>query len=165
MNEASKARLRLWIRLLGLTRRIEGDLREKLRNEFATTLPRFDVMAALYRFPEGLKMSELSSVLHVSNGNVTGIVNRLVADGLVAREVVENDRRTFRVSLLPDGADEFERQAEAHERWINGHLAMVEHDRADRLVALMNAMAAQDTDEAINDAIDNEMIAEVIDAQ
>lgn len=165
MNEASKARLRLWIRLLDLTRRIEGDLREKLRTEFATTLPRFDVMAALYRFPEGLKMSELSSVLHVSNGNVTGIVNRLVADGLVAREVVENDRRTFRVSLLPDGADEFERQAEAHERWINGHLAMVEHDRADRLIALMNAMAAQDNLEAINDAIDNEVIAEVTDAQ
>lgn len=161
MNEASKARLRLWIRLLDLTRRVEVDLREKLRTEFETTLPRFDVMAALYRFPDGLKMSELSSVLHVSNGNVTGIVNRLVADGLVAREVVESDRRTFRVSLLPDGITEFEHQAEAHERWINEHLAMVEHDRADRLVALMNAMAAQDHD----DVMEDEIMAEIMNAQ
>lgn len=160
MNEASKARLRLWIRLLDLTRRIEGDLREKLRTEFETTLPRFDVMAALYRFPDGLKMSDLSSVLHVSNGNVTGIVNRLVDDGLVAREVVPNDRRTFRVSLLPAGITEFEHQAAAHERWINDHLAMVEHDRADRLVDLMNAMAAQDN----VDDIDDEIIAKVMNA-
>src|SRR5690606_31303841 len=72
----SKARLRLWLRLLAVTRMVEGELRERLRG-LETTLPRFDVMAALSRAPDGLKMTELSNVLRVSNGNVTGIVDRL----------------------------------------------------------------------------------------
>ena len=74
-SESARARLRLWLRLLKSTRSVEADLRERLRREFASTLPRFDVMAALSRFEMGLKMSEISGVLRVSNGNVTGIAD------------------------------------------------------------------------------------------
>lgn len=74
---AAKDRVRLWLRLLKVVRGIEGELRENLRREHNTTLPRFDVMSALSRHPEGLKMSQLSGVLRVSNGNVTGIADRL----------------------------------------------------------------------------------------
>ena len=81
-DPASKERLRLWLRILSAQRVIENEVRERLRVEHDTTLPRFDVMAALYRNEEGLKMSELSGELRVSNGNVTGIVDRLVNDGL-----------------------------------------------------------------------------------
>ena len=80
---SAKTRLRLWLRLLKVTRSVENDIREKLRVEFGSTLPRFDVLAALYQFPKGLRMSELSGLLKVSNGNVTGIVDRLVKDGLI----------------------------------------------------------------------------------
>ncbi|RUW43836.1 MarR family transcriptional regulator, partial [Mesorhizobium sp. M1A.F.Ca.ET.072.01.1.1] len=80
-----KDRLRLWIRLLRASRTIEAELRERLKKEFDTTLPRFDVMAALYRSPEGMLMSDLSRFLLVSNGNITGIVDRLVSEGLVTR--------------------------------------------------------------------------------
>ena len=89
----SKTRLRLWLRLLKLTSGIEGELRRKLRDEHDTTLPRFDVMAALARYPDGLKMSDLSRYLKVSNGNVTGIVDRLVEDGLALRVAVPGDKR------------------------------------------------------------------------
>ena len=82
---ASKEKLRLWIRLLRTSRIIEGELRDRLSQEFDTTLPRFDVMAALYRTPDGMLMSDLSRFLLVSNGNVTGIVDRLVSEGLVQR--------------------------------------------------------------------------------
>ncbi len=82
---ASKARLRLWLRILSASRLIEAELRERLREDCDTTLPRFDVLAALYRSGDGLKMSELSGVLMVSNGNVTGIVDRLAIEGLVVR--------------------------------------------------------------------------------
>lgn len=140
---ASKTRLRLWLRLLKMTRAIEGDIRDKLRTEFATTLPRFDVMSALSRHPDGLRMSELSSVLRVSNGNVTGIVERLVEDGLVARDPVPNDRRAFRVRLLPGGVTEFERQAAAHEAWIDAHLGLIPEERANRLIALISEMDTQ----------------------
>ncbi|MGN6268596.1 MAG: MarR family winged helix-turn-helix transcriptional regulator [Sphingomonas sp.] len=114
-----KARLRLWVRLLRLSRSIEGDLRERFKARFATTLPRFDVMAALWRAPEGMMMSELSRFLLVSNGNVTGIVDRLVADGLVARAAREGDRRASVVRLTAAGRDTFEAMAAAHAEWID----------------------------------------------
>ena len=115
----AKMRLRLWLRLLKVSRRIEAELRENLRCEFATTLPRFDVMAVLTRSEGGLKMSELSGVLRVSNGNVTGIVDRLVADGTVVRKAVPGDRRASLVCLTRKGRAEFCRQAEAHEGWVD----------------------------------------------
>ncbi len=118
LEDASKERLRLWLRLLKTTRGIEAQLRENFRNEFDTTLPRFDVMAALSRFDDGLKMSEISGVLRVSNGNVTGIVDRLADDGLLVRVPVPGDRRAHRVRMTQKGREEFARQAAAHEVWI-----------------------------------------------
>ncbi|SLN24504.1 MarR family winged helix-turn-helix transcriptional regulator [Ruegeria meonggei] len=118
LEDASKERLRLWLRLLKTTRGIEAQLRENFRTEFDTTLPRFDVMAALSRFEDGLKMSQISGVLRVSNGNVTGIVDRLAEDGLLVRVPVPGDRRAHRVRMTRKGREEFARQAAAHEAWI-----------------------------------------------
>jgi DNA-binding MarR family transcriptional regulator len=138
----SKARLRLWLRLLKASKLIETELRERMRRELDTTLPRFDVMAALSRNPEGLKMSALSGVLKVSNGNVTGIVERLVEDGFVRRDAVENDRRAFLAKLTDAGRAEFARQAEAHEAWVDELLDDVEPERAERLAQLLGEVAA-----------------------
>lgn len=130
---ASKARLRLWIRLLRVTRLLDGELRERLRREFDATLPRFDVMAALYRAPEGMIMSEVSRFLLVSNGNVTGIVSRLVGDGLVLRAQRRDDRRTSIVRLTKKGRDRFEEMAAAHESWIDELLGGMTREEADEL--------------------------------
>ena len=110
-ESAEKTRLRLWLKLLKVSRQIEGELRDNFRGEFSTTLPRFDVMAALYRFPKGLRMNELSAVLKVSNGNVTGIVDRLVNDSFIVRVAVPGDRRALLVQLTPAGKKEFLQQA------------------------------------------------------
>ena len=118
ISKDSKERLRLWIRLLRASRTIEAELRERLRQEFDTTLPRFDVMAALYRAPDGMLMSGLSRFLLVSNGNVTGIVDRLVSEGLVARARRNGDRRTSMVRLTEAGVAQFKAMAAAHEGWI-----------------------------------------------
>ncbi len=109
-----KQRLRMWIRMLRATRAIEARLREFLRDNHNTTLPRFDVLAALYRVEEGLRMSALSKRLLVSNGNVTGIVDRLVSDDLVKRIDVANDRRSTLVCLSPKGRASFARMANQH---------------------------------------------------
>lgn len=119
IGPASKERLRLWLRILKVSRSVEAELRENLRTDFETTLPRFDVMAALSRYKNGLKMSQLSGVLRVSNGNVTGIVDRLAEDGLMVRVAVPGDRRASLVRLTQRGLEEFERQAAQHEAWIN----------------------------------------------
>lgn len=115
----AKERLRLWLRLLKSSRLIEARLRENLRLEFGSTLPRFDVMAALSRYADGLKMSQLSDVLRVSNGNITGIVDRLAQDGILVRVPVPGDRRAALVRMTQRGHQEFARQAIAHQAWID----------------------------------------------
>ena len=130
-ERVSKARLRLWLRLLKATSGIETEIRRRLRDECDTTLPRFDVLSALSRYPEGLKMSEISALLKVSNGNVTGIVERLVEDGLALRLAVPGDRRANRVTLTADGHNVFADLAAKHETWINDLMAGLDETAID----------------------------------
>ena len=104
---------------------------ERLARQFDTTLPRFDVMAALYRTPEGMLMSDLSRFLLVSNGNVTGIIDRLATEGLVKRARRNGDRRTSIVQLTRTGHAAFTRMAAAHQQWVDELLAGV--SKAERL--------------------------------
>ncbi len=110
--------LRLWLRLLTCTQIVEKQLRTRLRERFDTTLPRFDLMAQLERAPDGLKMNELSRRMMVTGGNVTGITDQLVAEGLVDRVDVAGDRRAYRVRLTPKGRKLFHDMAHQHENWI-----------------------------------------------
>jgi DNA-binding MarR family transcriptional regulator len=110
--------LRLWLRLLTCTQLVEKQVRSQLREQFDTTLPRFDLMAQLERKPEGLKMNELSRRMMVTGGNITGITDQLVAEGLVKRVEVAGDRRACRVRLTPLGRSQFDAMARRHEEWI-----------------------------------------------
>lgn len=110
--------LRLWLRLLTCTQLIEKQVRNELREQFATTLPRFDLMSQLERSPDGLKMNELSRRMMVTGGNVTGITDQLVTEGLVERVDVAGDRRAWRVRLTARGRKLFNDMAEQHEAWI-----------------------------------------------
>jgi len=143
VSSAAKDRVRLWLRLLKVVRGLEQELRDTLRREHNTTLPRFDVMSALSRHPEGLKMSQLSGVLRVSNGNVTGIADRLSEEGLVERIPVPGDRRAMMLRLTPQGAAEFALQAQAHEDWINEKLRGVSPEEARAMAARLQAFAAE----------------------
>jgi DNA-binding MarR family transcriptional regulator len=139
ISKDSKERLRLWIRLLRASRLIEAELRERLKTEFATTLPRFDVMAALYRMPDGMMMSDLSRFLLVSNGNVTGIVDRLVSEGLALRAQSSADRRSSIVRLTNKGKELFRNVAAVHEQWVDELLADVPKSDARRLTSMLKA--------------------------
>jgi DNA-binding MarR family transcriptional regulator len=110
--------LRLWLRLLTCTQLVEKGVRSRLRDRFATTLPRFDLMAQLERAPQGLKMNELSTRMMVTGGNVTGITDQLVGEGLVDRLTVAGDRRACRVRLTAKGRRLFREMAHEHEAWI-----------------------------------------------
>ena len=134
-TSTSKSRLRMWIAILRSTRSIETEIRERLRREYDVTLPRFDVMAALWRKPRGMMMSQLSRYLMVSNGNVTGIVDRLVKDGLVIRSQRDGDRRSWIICLTTSGTTAFEAMAKAHEQWINELLADYDLQDAEQIYA------------------------------
>jgi len=136
----SKRRLKMWMRLLGVTRSAEGQLREFLRLRHDTTLPRFDVMAALYRRREGVSMSELSRMLLVSNGNATAVVVRLEKDGLARRTPSETDRRTVFVSLTPEGLAAFEGFAADHEAELNRIFAELTEQDVDLLTDILKRM-------------------------
>ncbi|MBC5763285.1 MarR family winged helix-turn-helix transcriptional regulator [Ramlibacter albus] len=110
--------LRLWLRLLTCTQIVEKEVRARLRERFDTTLPRFDLMAQLERAPDGLKMNELSRRMMVTGGNVTGITDQLVTEGLVERIDVQGDRRAYRVRLTARGRKQFNDMARQHESWI-----------------------------------------------
>lgn len=110
--------LRLWLRLLTCTQLIEREIRSDLREQWGTTLPRFDLMAQLERAPDGLRMNELSRRMMVTGGNITGITDQLETEGLVERTGVEGDRRAFQVRLTPKGRKQFNAMAQAHEAWI-----------------------------------------------
>lgn len=141
-----KQRIRVWLRLLKVHKFVEAELRTRLRREFDTTLPRFDVMSVLYRNSDGLKMSNLSNMLMVSNGNVTGIVDRLVLDGLILREAVPGDRRAALARMTPKGHAEFERQAAVHEAWVAELLGGLGPDDCDAALHLLARARTPDTE-------------------
>lgn len=138
----AKQRLRLWLSLLRATRRMEAALREEMRLTYASTLPRFDVLSALDRFGSCL-MSELSQQLMVSNGNVTGIVDRLVEEGLVERLRVEGDKRATRVRLTAQGRQSFSRMAAEHEKCVDRLMADIGPEEADRMIDALHRIKGE----------------------
>lgn len=120
-TSASKLRLRAWLHLLFSVKEIERNLRQRLADGFDETLPRLDVLAALSRVPEGMTMTELSGSLRLSKGNITGLVGRLVRDGLIERR--DRDGRSVIVALSKKGRELFAGMAEAHEAWLDDLLA------------------------------------------
>jgi DNA-binding MarR family transcriptional regulator len=129
--------LKLWLRLLACTTRIETIIRNRLRAEFNTTLPRFDLLAQLEREPDGLTMGELSQRLMVTGGNVTGVTDQLEAEGLVKREPHPTDRRAYVVQLTPLGRRQFRRMATVHEQWVIELFAGLDTAQKDQAYALL----------------------------
>jgi DNA-binding MarR family transcriptional regulator len=132
-----KEELRLWLRMLTCSTLIERDIRRRLREEFKTTLPRFDLMAQLEKFATGMTVGEVSKRLMVSNGNVTTVVGGLVDEGLVDRRPAPHDRRVQVISLTAQGRRQFRAMAEQHELWIADLFAGLEPPDVTALMRLL----------------------------
>ncbi|CAN5320952.1 MarR family transcriptional regulator [soil metagenome] len=139
---AGRMDVRLWLRLLSCSTVIEKRLRRRFADQFDTTLPRFDVLAALDRYRDGMTMGELSRALLVSNGNVTALVRHLEAQGLVLIESAPTDRRSQVVSLTSLGISHFKDLAAAHHQWIGEMLAGVAADQQEELLRLLGSVKA-----------------------
>ncbi|MDR2188347.1 MAG: MarR family transcriptional regulator [Azonexus sp.] len=131
---------RMWLRLVSCYHLMEMGLRKELRAKFETTLPRFDLMSQLYRYPDGLKMKDLSRLLLVTCGNITGLTDRLVEDGMVERRDNPEDRRAYHVILTAKGRKTFEAMAVDHKRWVGSALAGLAKEDQQRLSALLNKL-------------------------
>jgi DNA-binding MarR family transcriptional regulator len=135
-----RSALRLWLRLLSCTMIVEKRIKRRFAERFATTLPRFDVLAALDRAPDGLAMSALSRALLVSNGNVTALVQALQRDGLVELAPSGSDRRVSIVRLTAAGAAHFATLAAAHHHWIEAIFAGIGPPQREALLELLDAL-------------------------
>jgi DNA-binding MarR family transcriptional regulator len=138
--KGSKHQLRLWLRLLSCTNLITAEIRQRLRSEFEFTLPRFDLMAQLDREPNGLRLSELSKRMMVTNGNLTGLVDRLIEEGYVRRVDDPTDGRASVVRLTRAGADIFKKLAAAHEAWLATLFDELKPEAAERLMQDLAAL-------------------------
>lgn len=132
--------LKLWLRLLTCTNMVEARLRQELRESFDSTLPRFDLLAQLDRHPEKLRMGELSSLMMVSGGNVTGLVTQMEKEGLVSRTPLKTDRRTFQVGLTRAGKRYFNKMAKSHEQWIVEMFSGLDHDHQEEMMEALGAL-------------------------
>lgn len=140
LTEDDHVALKLWLRLLTCTNLIESALRGRLRETYQSTLPRFDLLAQLERHPKGLTMGELSSLMMVSGGNVTGLVNQLEKEALVSRTPMASDRRAYLVKLTAKGKRDFRRMAKAHESWITELFSGMSHDEQETLMAMLGRL-------------------------
>ena len=134
------ASLRLWLRLLSCTTRVEDKIRQNLRESFDITLPRFDLMAQLERHPDGLTMGELSRRMMVTGGNITTIFDQLEKEKLVLRQVGATDRRSFMVKLTKAGRDAFADMAVAHEEWVAELFVGLSKNQQNQLHSLLGAL-------------------------
>ena len=134
------ASLRLWLRLLSCTTRIEDTIRQRLREQFGITLPRFDLMAQLEREPEGLAMGEVSRRMMVTGGNVTSIVDQLEREQLVQRLAVPGDRRSYRLTLTDAGLSTIATMAHAHQAWVRELLSPLSSKEQSQLAALLGTL-------------------------
>ncbi|MCR9220360.1 MAG: MarR family transcriptional regulator [Alphaproteobacteria bacterium] len=153
------SRLRLWLRMLDGSNLVQRAIRQRLRDAYNVTLPRFDLMAALDRAgPDGMTMGQLSRRLRVSNGNVTAVVDRLAKEGAVVRRSPPEDRRTSFIALTEEGRRQFAEMAVAHLGWIDDLLAGLDDAEVAELTRLMEK--ARTTAQARVDAAAGEQTGE-----
>lgn len=130
--------LSVWVRLLKAHGLLLRELRRRVPQQL--TLPQFDVLAQLHRRPEGMTPGELTRELLVTAGNVTGIVARLEAIGLVARHPVPHDRRAVRLRLTARGRRLMLRAIPRHRREVSALLGRVEAPRLESLRDLLGEL-------------------------
>jgi DNA-binding MarR family transcriptional regulator len=140
LNPRSKQNLRLWLKLLSYTTIVKRGIATLLKKRCGTTLPRFDFMAELYRSDEVLTMGDISHLLMVSNGNVTGLAAQLERDGLIRRWQLPNDRRTYNVALTDKGRQVFEAAAHDHEQWMSDYMTALDDDEVETLIHLLDKL-------------------------
>lgn len=138
--------LRTWLRYLSCGRLIENEIRSRLRREFNTTLPRYEVMAQLEQFPQGIKMSDLSRHMMVTNGNITGIADQLVKEGLVQRTQLPRDRRSSLLKLTTKGQKQLDAMSDTHNEWVCSVFGKLSESQIDAMMSSLEELKKHSQD-------------------
>lgn len=133
----SKQSLRLWLRLFSCQSMIEDIIRVRLRDDHGITLPQFDVLAELDNAGKQLTMSELSQHLVVSNGNITGVIDRLERENFLKRVKSSEDRRVQYIQLTESGSQRFKKIATEHEAWVSNLFSALDRNEIDQMITTL----------------------------
>ncbi|MEX3007815.1 MarR family winged helix-turn-helix transcriptional regulator [Hoeflea sp. TYP-13] len=133
-SERERRVLRLWLRLVRTSRRIESDVSAQMQKTFGVRFVRFDVLSQLYRAPDNcLSVGDLGASLLAPSGNISSLLDRMEADGLVLRVADPNDRRRYLIRLTDKGLARFDEMAQANAHWVAGAFAAIDDETLDRL--------------------------------
>jgi DNA-binding MarR family transcriptional regulator len=110
--------LRAWFRLLLIHKTMSRKISARLRAEFELSTARFDTLAQLDAAGGEMTMGELSAQLMVTSGNVTGVIDGMTTDKLVARRRHETDRRSIVIAMTPAGRNLFAKARAALSKWM-----------------------------------------------
>lgn len=146
LSSTSCQHLRTWLRYLSCGRLIENEIRSRLRREFNTTLPRYEVMAQLEQFPQGIKMSDLSRHMMVTNGNITGIADQLLKEGFVQRIKLPHDRRSSILKLTAQGKKQLQAISAAHNEWVCSVFGKLSEQHIDGMMASLQELKKHSQD-------------------
>jgi DNA-binding MarR family transcriptional regulator len=134
---------RLWLQLLSLHGDIFASLNSVLSSEFGLSLAKFDVLAQLDRYRDGLALGQLSQNLKVSGGNVSGLVQRLLADDFISKEMSSEDRRSFIVRLTSKGEALFRKAADVHKKHLSKRLENVSAKELDSAFTVLRSLSSK----------------------
>ena len=102
-TRADDAAVRCWFRLIRLEARLGAAVADRLR-EIGLSVPQCDVLTTLTE-EEGVSQQALARRLYVTKGNISGLLDRLEAAGLVERRSTETDRRQYEIHLTDAGRE------------------------------------------------------------
>tara|TARA_R110002096_G_scaffold87253_4_gene200318 strand:+ start:236 stop:718 length:483 start_codon:yes stop_codon:yes gene_type:complete len=138
-DDADPRYLQLWVRMLSSSTRVTQILNKRMKEHTPLTLAKFDVLVAIDRAPGGvITMSELSRMLLVSNANTTGMVGRLMKDGLVEKWALPTDRRVYSVSMTSEGRKVFKNAIAIHKGWVDELLGGIGEENLEGQIALFS---------------------------
>jgi DNA-binding MarR family transcriptional regulator len=135
-------RLRAWIAFLQahavVTRRLEAELHA----ERGLSLADYDALVQLaIADHRRLRMSELADRVVLSRSGVSRLVDRLEANGLVARQACPTDARGSWAELTPAGLDRLRDAAPVHLRGVDAHfLSPIAAEDREGLVRALEAV-------------------------
>lgn len=144
--DENKKNIRLWLYLLSTVKIIESELQLRMRNNFNSSLSRFDILSQLERNPEGIRMGLLSELIIVTAGNITGLATRLEKDGLIVRLPDPDDRRASIIKITQTGLDLFYEMKTQHQAWINELLAGIKSEDKEILSSLLSSAKSKVND-------------------
>ena len=145
-NDVSNQKMALMHRMIFNSSRVTHEINRRMKQELNLSLAKFEALIAIENAPDDvITMSNLSKELSVSNANITGMINRLLADGLVLKKALPTDRRIYCVTISDKGRTMLENAMEMHTIWVKELMESVNSEDVNFMNKIMDKMDRQTT--------------------